>query len=51
VLRADVGIVQQAWEVREQHRERVRELQRVRSTEEQKLNDEMKEVMQDGREL
>ncbi len=51
VLRADVGIVQQAWEVREQHRERVRELQRVRSTEEQKLNDEMKEVMQDGGDL
>lgn len=51
VLRADVGIVQQAWEVREQHRERVRELQRVRSTEEQKLNDEMKEVLHDGEDL
>lgn len=48
VLRADVGVVQQAWEVREQHRERVRELQRVRATEEQKLNEEMKEVLQDG---
>lgn len=51
VLRADVGIVQQAWEVREQHRERVRELQRIRSTEEQKLNDEMREVLHDGEEL
>lgn len=50
VLRADVGIVQQAWEVREQHRERVRDLQRVRSTEEQKLNEEMKEVLEDGEE-
>lgn len=48
VLRADVGIVQQAWEVREQHRERVRELQRVRSTEEQRLSEEMKEVLHDG---
>lgn len=48
VLRADVGVVQQAWEVRESHRERVRNLQRTRATEEQRLNDEMEEVLHSG---
>lgn len=48
VLRADVGVVQQAWEVRESHRERMQSLQRERATEEQYLNDELKEVLHDG---
>lgn len=48
VLRADVGVVQQAWEVRESHRDRVRNLQRTRATEEQRLNDEMREVLHFG---
>ncbi len=48
VLRADVGIVQQAWEVREHHREKVRTLQRKRSSEDQQLNAELEEVLHDG---
>jgi len=48
VLRADVGIVQQAWEVREEQRLRVRNLQRERSREEQNLNDELREVLDDS---
>lgn len=48
VLRADVGIVQQAWEVREEQRVRVRNLQRERSREEQNLNDELREVLDDS---
>ncbi|MCA9597080.1 MAG: tetratricopeptide repeat protein [Myxococcales bacterium] len=48
VLRADVGIVQQAWEVREEQRMRVRNLQRERSREEQNLNDELREVLDDA---
>ncbi len=48
VLRADVGIVQQAWEVRQSHLEQVQRLQRERATEEQFLNDELKEVMHDA---
>ncbi len=50
VLRADVGIVQQAWEVREEQRVRVRNLQRERSREEQNLNDELREVLDDSEE-
>ncbi len=50
VLRADVGIVQQAWEVREEQRVRVRNLQRERSREEQTLNDELREVLDDSEE-
>ena len=50
VLRADVGIVQQAWEVREEQRLRVRNLQRERSREEQNLNDELREVLDDSEE-
>lgn len=50
VLRADVGIVQQAWEVREEQRIRVRNLQRERSREEQNLNDELREVLDDAEE-
>jgi hypothetical protein len=48
VLRADVGIVQQAWEVREEQRMRVLNLQRERAREEQNLNDELREVLDDA---
>lgn len=48
VLRADVGIVQQAWETREEQRFRVRDLQRERAREEQNLNDELREVLDDA---
>lgn len=48
VLRADVGIVQQAWEAREEQRVRVRNLQRERAREEQSLNDELREVIDDA---
>ena len=48
VLRADVGIVQEAWELREVQRLRVRDLQRERSREEQNLNDELREVLDDA---
>jgi tetratricopeptide (TPR) repeat protein len=48
VLRADVGIVQQAWEVREEQRARVLNLQRERAREEQSLNDELREVLDDA---
>ncbi|HET9952922.1 MAG TPA: tetratricopeptide repeat protein [Polyangiaceae bacterium] len=50
VLRADVGIVQEAWEVREEQRVRVRNLQRERSREESSLNDELREVIDDAAE-
>jgi hypothetical protein len=50
VLRADVGIVQEAWEVREEQRVRVRNLQRERSHEESSLNDELREVLDDAAE-
>ena len=50
VLRADVGIVQEAWEVREEQALRVRNLQRERSREEQTLNDELREVLDDAEE-
>lgn len=48
VLRADVGIVQEAWEVREEQALRVRNLQRERAREEQTLNDELREVLDDA---
>jgi tetratricopeptide (TPR) repeat protein len=48
VLRADVGIVQQAWEMREEQRRRLRGLQRERAREEQNLNDELREVIDDA---
>jgi tetratricopeptide (TPR) repeat protein len=48
VLRADTGIVQQAWEVREEQALRVRNLQRERAREEQTLNDELREVLDDA---
>lgn len=51
VLRADVGIVQHAWEVRESHRMRLRGLQRERAREERNLNDELREVLDDAGEF
>jgi tetratricopeptide (TPR) repeat protein len=48
VLRADVGIVQQAWELREEQQERLRVLQRQRAGEEQNLEDELREVSDDA---
>lgn len=50
VLRADVGIVQQAWELREEQSDRVRNLQRERAREESILNDELQEVLDDAEE-
>jgi tetratricopeptide (TPR) repeat protein len=51
VLRADVGIVQEAWEVREEERIRVRNLLRERTREDRKLNDELREVLDDAEEF
>ncbi len=48
VLRADTGVVQHAWEVREEARTRVTNLQRERSREEASLNDELREVIDDA---
>lgn len=48
VLRADVGIVQQAWELREEQQLRLRDLQRQRALEEQNLDDELREVIDDA---
>ena len=48
VLRADVGITEQAWEVREEELDRVRGLQTERARQEQLLDEELKEVRDDG---
>ncbi len=48
VLRADVGITQQAWEVREDEITRVRTLQRERSQQERLLREELTEVLDDA---
>ena len=48
VLRADVGITEQAWEVREEELDRVRNLQTERAREEQILDEELKEVLDDA---
>lgn len=50
VMRADVGLVQQAWEVREEQRHRVRDLLRERAQEERLINDELREVLDDAEE-
>lgn len=47
VLRADVGITEQAWEVREEELERVHNLQTERAREEQLLDEELREVLDD----
>jgi tetratricopeptide (TPR) repeat protein/dephospho-CoA kinase len=48
VLRADVGITQEAWEVREDQITRVRTLQRERTREEKVLREELNEVLDDA---
>jgi tetratricopeptide (TPR) repeat protein len=48
VLRADVGITEQAWEVREEELERVHNLQAERAREEQLLDEELREVLDDA---
>ncbi len=48
VLRADVGITEQAWEVREEEIFRVSELQTERARQESALDDELKEVLDDS---
>ncbi len=47
VIRADVGITEQAWEVREEEVTRVRRLQGERSRQEQALDEELREVLDD----
>ena len=48
VLRADVGITEHAWEVREEQITRVRNLQRERARELRLLTDELTEVLDDA---
>jgi hypothetical protein len=48
VLRADVGVVQQAWQVREEQINRLQKLQRQRAVEEQNLDDELREVLDEA---
>ncbi len=48
VLRADVGITEQAWEVREEELYRVRTLQTERAKQEQTLDEELREVLDDS---
>jgi hypothetical protein len=51
VMRADVGLVQQAWEVREEQKFRVFDLLRERAQEDRLINDELREVLDDSEEL
>lgn len=51
VQRADVGIVQHAWELREEQIYRVRQLQRERAREERYLDDELREVLDEAEDL
>jgi hypothetical protein len=48
ILRADVGITQQAWEVREDQIVRVRTLTRERAQQERVLREELNEVLDDA---
>ncbi len=48
VLRADIGITEQAWEVREEELDRVNNLVGERARQEQLLDEELKEVRDDG---
>ncbi len=48
VLRADVGITEEAWEVREEQMTRVRSLRVERSREEKLLREELDEVLDDS---
>jgi tetratricopeptide (TPR) repeat protein len=47
VLRADVGVTEEAWELREEQLTRVRNLQLERSRSESQLNEELREVLDD----
>ncbi|MBK8169307.1 MAG: tetratricopeptide repeat protein [Sandaracinaceae bacterium] len=48
VLRADVGRIDVAWAVREEHRSRVENLTRERAREMRALDDEFREIMDDS---
>jgi tetratricopeptide (TPR) repeat protein len=48
VLRADVGITEEAWEVREEQQTRVRSLQVERAREDRLLKEELNEVLDDS---
>jgi hypothetical protein len=48
VLRADVGITEEAWEVREEQVTRVRNLQIERAREDRLLKEELNEVLDDS---
>jgi tetratricopeptide (TPR) repeat protein len=48
ILRADVGITEHAWEVREEELYRVRTLQVERARQETTLDDELREVLDDS---
>ena len=48
VLRADVGITEEAWEVREEQLTRVRRLKVERARSEQRLQEELDEVLDDS---
>jgi tetratricopeptide (TPR) repeat protein len=48
VLRADVGITEEAWEVREEQMTRVRNLQIERAREDRLLKEELNEVLDDS---
>lgn len=50
VLRADVGITEQAWALREEQMARLRNLQLERVRTEQRLDDELREVLDDAEE-
>ncbi len=48
VLRADVGVTEEAWEVREEQMTRVRSLKAEKSREQKLLNEELNEVLDDS---
>jgi hypothetical protein len=48
VLRSDVGVTEEAWELREEELMRVRNLQLERARSEQQLNEELREVLDDA---
>jgi len=48
VLRADVGVTEEAWEVREEQMTRVRSLRAEKAREQKLLNDELNEVLDDS---
>jgi tetratricopeptide (TPR) repeat protein len=48
VMRADVGLVQKSWEVREEQLRRVKALLRERAREDKYITDELREVLEDA---